>query len=326
MFNSKKYEVEHFKQALDKSASKDIEFEYIEPALDLKTVDLAKDYEAICIFVNDHCGADVIEKLNTFGIKLILLRCAGFNNVDLDACKKYGIKVARVPKYSPYAVAEHAMSLILTLNRKTHKAYNRVREGNFALAGLEGFDIHGLNVGLIGYGAIGECMANILNGFGAKVLVADPYLKKEPENVTKVELDELVSKSDIISLHCPLTPDTHHMIDEKLIAQMKTGVMLINTSRGALIDTKAAIQALKSKKIAYLGIDVYEEEAGIFFEDVSDKIIDDDQLTRLLSFPNVLVTGHQAFLTRNALLNIAGTTIKNFAEFIDGSELENAVD
>ncbi len=281
----------------------------------------------VCLFVNDKADAGIINTFAQAGIKLIALRCAGFNNVDLAACQQAGIRVVRVPAYSPYSVAEHTLSLILTLNRKTHKAFNRVREGNFALDGLMGFDLHGQTVGLIGLGKIGRVTAQILRGFGCTVLGYDVYEDDEAKQigVTYVPLNELLSRSDIVSLHCPLTPQTHHLINAQTLSGMKNGVMLINTSRGALIDTVSVISSLKSGKIGYLGLDVYEEEADLFFEDFSGKVIQDDVFSRLLSFPNVLITGHQAFFTRNALQNIADTTLANIHAFLSGSTLENEV-
>jgi len=256
---------------------------------------------------------------------LIALRCAGYNNVDLTAAKKHGIAVVRVPGYSPYAVAEHTIGLMLALNRNLHRAYNRVREGNFALDGLLGFDVHGKTAGIIGTGKIGTVVAQILVGFGCPTAAFDPFPNERCRSlgVRYVNLDELLAQSDIITLHCPLTPENKHMIDATALQKMKPGVMLINTSRGALIDTAAVIEALKSGKVGYLGLDVYEEEEQIFFEDRSALIISDDVFSRLLTFPNVIITGHQAFFTREALENIAATTIDNITKFERGEKLEN---
>lgn len=301
--------------------------DYLEVPLNCNTAVLAKGYEAVCIFVNDRADAEVLQLLAEQGVKLIALRCAGFNNVNLEAAAALGMKAVRVPAYSPYSVAEHTLALILTLNRKTHRAYNRVKEGNFALNGLMGFDLHGKTVGLIGLGKIGLVTAKILKGFSCRVLGHDIEKRDEFDRVG-IEFSDLASlyaQSDIISLHCPLTPKTHHLINRKTIARMKTGVMLINTSRGALVDTKAVIAGLKSGHIKYLGIDVYEEEADLFFEDLSDRVIQDDVFMRLLSFNNVLITGHQAFFTSNALESIAAITLQNIADFEQGLQLENEV-
>lgn len=293
------------------------ELRFLDAKLSDETVSLAAGFGAVCAFVNDHLDASVLGTLAQAGTRLIALRCAGYNNVDLTSARKLGITVARVPAYSPHAVAEHTVGLMLALNRKLHRAYNRVREGNFALDGLLGFDMHGRTVGLIGTGKIGIVTARILLGFGCTVLAFDPFPNEQCRalGVRFVPLDELLAVSDIISLHCPLTPDNEHLIDAAAIARMKPGVMLINTSRGALIDTPAVIDALKAGTISHLGLDVYEEEGDIFFEDLSGTIIRDDVFTRLLTFPNVMITGHQGFFTREALENIAATTIANMSEF-----------
>ena len=287
------------------------ELHFFEPHLNEQTAGLAAGFNAVCVFVNDQVGAATITALNSLGVRLIALRCAGYNNVDLSAAKKHGITVVRVPGYSPYAVAEHAIGLVLALDRKLHRASNRVREGNFALDGLLGFDLHGKTVGIIGTGKIGTVVAQILTGFGCPTLVFDPIPNEKCRSLGAryVELEELLAQSDIVTLHCPLTPENKHMINAAAIAKMKTGVMLINTSRGALLDTVAVIEALKSGKIGYLGLDVYEEEEQIFFEDRSGLIIPDDVFARLLTFPNVIITGHQAFFTREALENIAAVTV-----------------
>lgn len=291
------------------------EFVFHEAKLDLNSIPLVEGCGAICAFVNDRLDREVIEELSKRGVTTIALRCAGFNHVDLKAAQEFGVKVARVPAYSPHAVAEHAVALILGLNRKTHRAYQRVREGNFSIEGLIGFDLVGKTVGVIGTGKIGIVFAQIMQGFGCRVLAFDPF---PDSSLTNVPLDELIQQSDIISLHCPLTPETKHLINKDRIAVMKDGVMLINTSRGGLVDTAAAIEALKSRKIGSLGLDVYEEEASLFFQDKSDEVIQDDVFSRLLTFPNVLVTGHQAFLTHEALTNIAETTIDNLVGCLIG--------
>jgi D-lactate dehydrogenase len=279
------------------------------------------------VFVNDQLNAETLQTLAQQGTRLIALRCAGFNNVDLKTAAELSMTVVRVPAYSPHAVAEHTLGLILALNRKIHRAYARVREGNFALEGLLGFDLNGLTAGVIGTGQIGVVVARILLGFGCKVIAYDPYPNAECEalGVAYVPLNRLLNGADIVTLHCPLTPDTHHLINEQAITEMKTGVMLINTSRGALLDTSAVIEALKSGQIGYLGLDVYEEEANLFFEDLSEKVIQDDVFSRLLTFPNVLVTGHQAFFTQNALAQIAETTLANVTAFEKGEPLKNQV-
>jgi D-lactate dehydrogenase len=320
-FNAKPYD-QHFFEEANRDYSHALAF--LEVPLNAHTAVLAKG-EAVCVFVNDVANAEVLRLLVAAGVRVLALRCAGFNNVDLKTAAELGLTVVRVPAYSPYAVAEHTLALILTLNRKTHRAYNRVREGNFALNGLMGFDLHGRTVGLIGLGKIGLVTAGILKGFGCRVLGYDsnPDPEAEALGVELTDLDTLYAQSDIVSLHCPLTPQTFHLINEKSIGKMKEGVMLINTSRGAIIDTKAVIQGLKSEKIKYLGLDVYEEEGDLFFEDLSGKVIQDDVFMRLLSFNNVLITGHQAFLTADALRNIAHVTLRNISDFEQQRELTN---
>lgn len=300
------------------------ELEFYEYRLTPNTAALAKDFPAICAFVNDNLSAEVLETLFAGGTKLVALRAAGFNNVDLAAAHHIGLTIVRVPAYSPYAVAEHTVGLILALNRKIHRAYDRVRDGNFALEGLLGFDLHGCTVGIVGTGKIGLITARILMGFGCRILAYDPFPNPE-SGLHYTDLKELFSESDIISLHCPLTPETYHLIDARAIDSMKDGVMIINTSRGALIDTQAAIDSLKTGKIGYMGLDVYEEEADLFFEDLSDRVLQDDVFARLLTFPNVIVTGHQAFFTANALQNIADTTLQNIREFEDSGQCKNTV-
>jgi D-lactate dehydrogenase len=303
------------------------ELHFFEPHLSEETAGLTAGFDAVCVFVNDRVDAAVIAQLSAFGVRLIALRCAGYNNVDLTAANRHGLIVARVPGYSPYAVAEHTLGLILALNRKLHRAFNRVREGNFALDGLLGFDIHGKTAGIIGTGKIGTVVARILTGFGCRILAFDPMPNETCRllGVHYSKLDELLAQSDIITLHCPLTPENKHMIDASALRKMRDGVMLINTSRGALIDTVAVIEALKSGKVGSLGLDVYEEEEQIFFEDRSGLIISDDVFSRLLTFPNVIITGHQAFFTREALENIAATTIDNITKFESGLALNNRV-
>jgi D-lactate dehydrogenase len=290
---------------------------YLEPHLTPATASLAHGYPCVCVFVNDTVNATVLDTLHAGGTRLIALRSAGYNHVDLTRAKQLGITVVRVPAYSPYAVAEHTAALMLALNRHIPRAFNRVREGDFSIHGLLGFDLHGKTVGVVGTGKIGEAFCNIARGFGCQVIAHDlqPNPACEAIGVQYVKLSDLLQKSDIISLHCPLTPQTRHLIDDGVIAKVKPGVMLLNTSRGALIDTRSMITALKSGKVGYLGIDVYEEEADLFFEDLSDYILQDDVFARLLTFPNVIVTGHQAFFTREAVDGIATTTLHNITAF-----------
>ncbi|RAU82830.1 2-hydroxyacid dehydrogenase [Pontibacter arcticus] len=323
-FSAKPYDIHFFNQANQEDAH---QLTFLEVPLNHNTAALIKGEEAVCVFVNDTVDAAVLQIMATAGVKVIVLRCAGYNNVDLRVAQELGIKVVRVPAYSPYAVAEHTLALILTLNRKTHRAYNRVREGNFALSGLMGFDLHGRTVGLIGLGKIGLVTARILKGFGCRVLGYDISKSNETEEigVEFTDLDSVYSQSDIISLHCPLTPQTFHLINAESLGKMKDGVMLINTSRGAIIDTKAVIEGLKKEKISYLGLDVYEEGGDLFFEDLSDKVIQDDTFMRLLSFNNVLITGHQAFFTTDALQSIAQITLQNVSDFEAGKPLQNEV-
>ena len=286
----------------------DMQFHFLETKLNEDTVELAKGSDAVCVFVNDTVNAAVIEKLHEYGVKLIALRSAGYNNVDVQAA--FGkVHVVHVPAYSPYAVAEHAIALLLTSVRRIHKAYNRTREFNFSLNGLTGFDFHGKTVGVIGTGKIGRIFIDICRGFGMDVITYDKFPKDD--GLKYVTLDELFSKSDIISLHCPLTEETRHLINADSISKMKKGVVILNTSRGALIDAEALLEGIKSRKIGAACLDVYEEEADIFFEDRSGHIMDDELLSRLISMPNVIVTSHQAFLTEEALNNIAETTVNN---------------
>lgn len=324
VFSARPYDQEFLDEANRKFGH---ELVYYEAHLNRDTVQLAYGSDAVCVFPNDTVDRAVLEKLAQNEVRLVALRCAGYNNVDLDAARELNIQVVRVPAYSPHAVAEHAVALMLTLNRKIHRAYNRVREGNFKLDCLMGFDMHGKTVGLVGTGRIGQVVAQILHGFGCRVLAFDPCpdIMYEERGVHYVDLPELYRQSDIISLHCPLTPQTLHLINADALSQMKTGVMLVNTSRGAVVDTRAIIKGLKSGKIGALGLDVYEEESDIFFEDISDTAIQDDVFARLLTFPNVVITGHQAFFTREALENIAETTLANISEVERGAECPNKV-
>ena len=296
------------------------ELVFFEPRLTAETCRLAEGFPAVCAFVNDELDAGVLLFLSKHGTKLIALRSAGFNNVDLRAAEQLELTVTRVPAYSPEAVAEHTLALILALGRKLHKAYNRVREGNFALEGLLGFDLHRQTVGIVGTGKIGTCVARILRGFGCQILAYDVVKNPEVENLGAlyVALDELFARSDIITLHCPLVPETWHLINEEAISRMKRGVMLINTSRGALIDTQAAIRGLKTGRIGAMGLDVYEEEADLFYEDLSDQVIQDDVFARMLTFPNVIITAHQAFFTQGAMEAIARETLANITAFEKG--------
>lgn len=323
-FSSKSYDEAFFSQA-NESGNHDLTFH--EFKLTPTSASLALGARAVCAFVNDYLDRSTLEGLKDGGIEFIALRCAGFNNVDLSAAEELGFKVVRVPAYSPYSVAEHTIGLLLSLNRRLYRAYNRVREGNFSLQGLVGFDIHGLTVGIIGTGIIGEKVAGLFKGFGCKILCHDV---RENDQVKAlggkyVKREELFAESDIISLHCPLLESTYHMIDAAALAQMKPGVTLLNTSRGALIDTSAVIEALKSGRIGNLGIDVYEEEEHLFFEDQSGEVMQDDVFARLLTFPNVLITGHQAFFTRNALEQIARTTLQNLTDLEQTGSCANEV-
>lgn len=309
-FDAKDYDRPSF---LKYGEQHDMQFRFIETRLNEDTAELARGADAVCVFVNDTVNAAVIDKLYEYGVKLIALRSAGYNNVDLSAA--YGkIHVVHVPAYSPYAVAEHAMALLLTSVRRIHKAYNRTREFNFSLNGLTGFDLHGKTAGVIGTGKIGRIFIDICRGFGMNVVAYDRFPAKD-SGIHYVSLDELFEQSDIISLHCPLTDETHHMIDAAAIDRMKKGVVIINTSRGALIDAEALLEGIKARKVGAACLDVYEEEADIFFEDHSGHILNDDLLSRLISMPNVIVTSHQAFLTEEALNNIAETTVNNISSY-----------
>ncbi|QBI18730.1 2-hydroxyacid dehydrogenase [Egibacter rhizosphaerae] len=293
------------------------ELAFCEPRLTRETVPLAEGFDAVCAFVNDDLSANVLVTLARGGTRLVLLRCAGFNQVDLSTAEQVGITVARVPAYSPHAVAEHTVGLMLALNRKIHRAYARTRESNFSIDGFMGFDFVGKTVGVVGTGKIGETLLGIMKGFGCELLATDPYPNPEVERLGAeyVEPDTLAARSDIVSLHCPLTPQTFHLINHRTLSLMKPGAMLINTSRGALVDASAAIEALKDGRLGYLGLDVYEEESDLFFQDLSDRVVTDDTFMRLLTFPNVLVTSHQAFFTQEAVANIARTTLANATSF-----------
>ena len=315
-FDTKEYDRASFELC---NVQNEMEFKFLETKLTEDTVDLAKGCDVVCVFVNDTVNDKVIDKLYEYGVKMIALRCAGYNNVDLS--RAYGkIHVVHVPAYSPYAVAEHAAALLLTSVRRIHKAYNRTRDFNFSLNGLTGFDLHGKTVGVVGTGKIGRIFINICQGFGMNVIAYDKFPAKD-SGLNYVSLDELFEKSDIISLHCPLTEETTHLINRESIAKMKKGVVILNTSRGALINAEALLDGIKSRKIGAACLDVYEEEADIFFEDRSGHILNDELLARLISMPNVIVTSHQAFLTKEALTNIAETTIKNIKSFFENDGL-----
>jgi D-lactate dehydrogenase len=313
VYSTKSYD----RQFMDAAVAKDQKLHYLEARLTPDTALLARGSDAVCVFVNDQVNEPVLKEFKGLGIRLVALRAAGYNNVDLVAAKRQEIAIARVPAYSPEAVAEHAAALILSLNRNIHRAYARVREGNFALEGLLGFNLQGRTVGIVGTGRIGASLARIMSGFGCRVLAYDiaPNPACASFGVKYVALVELLGASDIVSLHCPLTPQTRHLIDDSAIRQMKHGAMLINTSRGAIVDTQAVVNGVKSGAIGHVGLDVYEEETTLFFEDKSDEVIGDDVFERLLTFPNVLVTGHQGFFTSDALAAIAETTMANIASF-----------
>lgn len=323
------FDAHRYDRAAFDAANRDYHFDitYLDARLTRETAPLVQGCRVVCSFVNDRLDKNTLESIYDRGIRLIALRSAGFNHVDLESAERLGLPVVRVPQYSPYAVAEHAVALVLNLSRKVHRAHARVRDGNFSLEGLVGFDLHGKTVGLIGTGQIGAAAARIFLGFGCKVqafdLQPDPGLTSA--GVQYVPLVDLYRSSEIISLHVPLTPTTHHMLDGSAFSLMKAGVMVVNTGRGALIDTSALLNALKTGHVGYAGLDVYEEEEGIFFQDLSDRVLQDDLLARLLTFPNVLITSHQAFLTREALDNIARTTLDSIAAFERGEPLRNAV-
>jgi D-lactate dehydrogenase len=324
MFSTKSYDRETFEEVNEKYG---YEIEYLEPRLSPATARLAEGHDGVCIFVNDEADAEVLDTFADLGIRIVALRCAGFNNVDLKRAHEKGIVVVRVPAYSPHAVAEHALGLMLALNRKIHRAFSRVREQNFSLEGLMGFDMHGKTVGIIGTGRIGTTLAEIVKGLGCHILAHDPYPNDEMKELGAkyVDLDDLLGGADIVSLHCPLTPETHHLVDAERIGKMKRGVMLVNTSRGAIIDTPAVVDALKDEQIGSLGLDVYEEEGDLFFEDLSNQVIRDDVFARLLTFPNVVITGHQGYFTREALHAIASTTLENIRKLEEETVCQNAV-
>jgi D-lactate dehydrogenase len=311
----------HDRRSLEKANERHgHELVFLEPHLGPETARLAAGFPTVSAFVNDRLDRETLTELAAGGTRLIALRSAGFNHVDLEAAEGLGMTVARVPAYSPEAVAEHAVALILTLNRRTHRAYARVREGNFSLEGLMGIDLHGRTVGIVGTGRIGTVFARIMAGFGCRLLAVDPRPNDECRGlgVEYVPLERLLGESDIIALHAPLTPETHHLIGDRAVAQMKPGTMLINTSRGGLIDTPALIRGLKDGTIGSVGLDVYEEEADLFFEDLSEEVIQDDVFARLITFPRVLITSHQAFFTEEAVREIAETTLQNIASFETG--------
>ena len=323
-FNTKPYDQKYFDEF---NLTQGHEIRYMTPHLTFESTALINDEEVVCAFINDCLDANVLNILQQKGVKLIALRSAGFNHVDLTVAKQLNMPVVRVPAYSPYAVAEHAAGLLMCLNRKLHRAYNRVREGDFSLHNLMGFDLHGKTVGVVGTGKIGSAFINIMQGFGCKVLAYDTVVNPEcvQKGVEYVTLDSLFKQSKIISLHCPLTEETLHMINEQSLASMQDGVTIINTSRGKLISTKAIIQALKSAKVGLLGLDVYEEEEALFFEDFSSSVIQDDQFSRLLTFPNVIITSHQAFFTQEAMSKIAQVTLSNVTEFEQRGLIQNEV-
>jgi D-lactate dehydrogenase len=324
IFSTKSYDREFFDRLKDDYSH---ELTYFDTSLNSTTANLTTGFEAVCAFVNDKLDSNTIEQLSKNGIKVIALRCAGFNNVDIPQALQKNIKVVRVPSYSPHAIAEHTVALILALTRKTHKAYNRVKEGNFSLEKLMGFNLFRKTIGVIGTGKIGAAFCKIMLGFGCNVIAYDIEESTELKNigVKYKQLDEVYMESDIISLHCPLTPQTNQLIDIKSIGKLKNGVMIINTGRGALINTPDVINALKTGKIGYLGIDVYEQEENLFFKDLSESIIQDDVFERLMSFHNVLITPHQGFFTNEALEQITRTTLQNLTDFQNGSPLENEV-
>ena len=324
-FDTRSYDKEAFTKENEKFG---YEIDFFDFKLNEKTALTAKGFDAVCVFVNDVVNADVISILKNCGIKIILLRCAGFNNVDLAAADKVGIKVVRVPAYSPHAVAEHGAALLLSLTRHIPQAYLRTKTVNFNIEGLTGRDLFGLTAGVFGTGKIGQCMADILKGFGMKVICYDPFPNEKwakEKGFSYVDIDTIFKESDVLSFHCPLTDETYHIVNHDNMKKMKSDAVIINTGRGALIDTKALVHALKHKHIGGAALDVYEEESAFFFKDCSAEIIADDVLARLLTFPNVLITGHQAFLTTTALSNIAEVTLNNFSSFLSGKELVNKV-
>ncbi|NTS77371.1 2-hydroxyacid dehydrogenase [Catenovulum sp. SM1970] len=315
VFSTKPYDKEYLTSAND-TFNANLEFEFYEAHLNKDTAILAKGSDAICCFVNDNIDADVLTQLVAFNIKDISLRCAGFNQVDLDKAKELGIRVARVPEYSPHAIAEHALALILALNRNIHRAHTRIRENDYSIHGLLGFDLHGKTVAVFGTGKIGATFAKVMKGLGCNVVAYDPYPNPDllALDIPYVNLDQALNRADIISLHCPLMPETQYLINDETLAKTKKGVMVINTSRGGLIDTKAIIRGLKTGQVGYVGLDVYEEEGDLFFDDLSNQLLQDDVFARLLTFPNVVITGHQAFFTKEALINITDTVVQNLMD------------
>lgn len=322
-FGTKSYDKEFFEMLLKSGRYHDLEITFIEPKLEPETARLADGYEAVCAFVNMDLSEKTIRTLAKCGVKLVLMRCAGFNNVDLDVAKECGITVMRVPGYSPEAVAEHAMALVLTADRHMHKAYIKCRENNFNLAGLMGVNLYGKTAGIVGTGKIGAAMAKICHGFGMRVIGYDLYPNKSLDFVEYVDFEHLLAESDLISLHCPLTEENYHMINEDTIGKMKDGVMLVNTSRGALIKTEDLIQGIRDGKFFAVGLDVYEEETGTVYEDMSDTILEHSTMARLLSFPNVMVTSHQGFFTQEAMEAISQTTLDNALAFVEGKKNGN---
>jgi D-lactate dehydrogenase len=324
VFSAKSYD-RQFLDAANVAEGHDLQ--YFETSLDQDSVALAAGHEAVCIFVNDVANADVLEALRAGGTALVALRCTGFNNVDLASAARLGIKVVRVVNYSPHSVAEHAVALLLAINRKTHRAYNRTRDSNFSLEGLMGFDLHGKTAAVVGTGKIGRVFARIMVGFGCEVIGYDKFPSADFEalGARYAATGEIGANADIISLHCPLTPETHHIVNAESLKRVKQGALLVNTSRGGLVDTEAAIEALKSGRLGGLGLDVYEQEAAVFFRDLSSTIVTDDVLQRLLAFPNVIVTGHQAFFTREAVATISETTLRSASQFARKSTLSDEV-
>ena len=324
IYSTKNYDRKYFELVNVKYG---FQLEFFDFQLNERTAKMAEHCDVVCIFVNDDGSRKVLEKLAALGVKMVALRCAGFNNVDLKAAKELGLQVVRVPAYSPEAVAEHTVGLMMTLNRRIHRAYQRTREANFSLEGLIGFNMHGRTVGVIGTGKIGVAVMRILKGFGMRILAYDPFKNSVAEELGAqyVKLDELYAKSHVITLHCPATPENYHLLNRDAFAQMKDGVMIINTSRGTLIDTQAAIDALKQRKIGALGMDVYENERDLFFEDKSNEVIQDDVFRRLSACHNVLLTGHQAFLTEEALMSISDVTLANIYSLKTGKPCENQV-
>lgn len=325
VYSAHSYDREFLNRANDPPAH---ELEYTEASLNAMTADLCRGFPGVCCFVNDALNADILTRLHAGGTRFVALRCAGFNNVDLEAAERIGITVARVPAYSPESVAEFTIGLILSLLRRIHRAYARVREANFSLEGLLGSELHGATVGVVGYGSIGSTVCRILaSGFGCRVLVSDPFANPDAlcKGADLVDWPGLLAGSDIITLHCPMTPETHHLINAKAIEQMKAGVVLINTSRGAIVEARSVIDGLKTGRVGAFGMDVYEEEGDTFYHDLSDRVIQDDVLARLMTFPNVLITGHQAFFTRSAMEAIARTTIGNINDFESGLNSPNTL-